>query len=265
MPLTVLTDHAAITARLDDQLTADPVRATVLGTIRSSLRASAWAAAGTDGLAVRSDASYPVTLAGHWSAAERAELAGLLRGLGDVHGLGGPAEDVAALAEVVGAGREQERMTQRLYRLDELTPPTDVTGTGRLMRPQERDTVIAWYAAFLLGDLVRDPLTARAEATERVGGPGEFWLWCDPDSQPVSLAARRAAQSGSARVGPVYTPPEQRGHGYGSAATAAATASILAEGSVPVLFTDVANPTSNKIYQQLGYYPVEDRLLVTLR
>jgi len=26
-----------------------------------------------------------------------------------------------------------------------------------------------------------------------------------------------------------------------------------------VLYTDVANPTSNKIYQRLGYYPVEDR------
>jgi predicted GNAT family acetyltransferase len=70
---------------------------------------------------------------------------------------------------------------------------------------------------------------------------------------------------GSARVGPVYTPPEHRGRGYGSAVTAAATRSILAEGAVPVLFTDLANPTSNKIYRALGYRPVEERLIVALR
>lgn len=264
MPLTVLTDHAAITARLDERLAADPVRATVLGTIRASLETTAWAAVGADGLAARSSASYPVTLAGTWSAAERSELGGLLRTLGDVRGLGGPSDDVAVLADVVAGGRAQDRMAQRLYRLDELTPPAAVPGSARLMDPADRELVIAWYAAFLLGDLVHDPLAARAEATERVDGGGEFWLWCAPDGAPVSLAARRTPQFGSARVGPVYTPPEERGHGYGSGATAAATASILADGAVPVLFTDLANPTSNKIYQQLGYYPVEDRLLVTL-
>jgi predicted GNAT family acetyltransferase len=62
----------------------------------------------------------------------------------------------------------------------------------------------------------------------------------------------------------VYTPPKERGRGYGSAVTAAATRSILDDGAIPVLFTDLANPTSNKIYQALGYRPVETRLTVTL-
>ncbi len=73
------------------------------------------------------------------------------------------------------------------------------------------------------------------------------------------MAWRRAVSFGVSRVGPVYTPPAQRGHGYGSAATAAATGDVLAEGATPVLYTDLANATSNKIYQRLGYYPVEDR------
>jgi predicted GNAT family acetyltransferase len=60
----------------------------------------------------------------------------------------------------------------------------------------------------------------------------------------------------------VYTTPEARGRGYGSAATAAATRDILAAGAVPCLYTDLANATSNKIYQALGYYPVVDRTLV---
>ena len=75
--------------------------------------------------------------------------------------------------------------------------------------------------------------------------------------------ARRAPQAGSARIGPVYTPPGQRRHGYGSAVTARATRDVLDLGAVPLLFTDLDNPTSNKIYQQLGYHAVEDRAQVT--
>ncbi len=91
------------------------------------------------------------------------------------------------------------------------------------------------------------------------------WLWRDDTGMPVSMACRRAVIDGSARVGPVYTPPHHRGHGYGSAVTAAATRSILDEGAVPVLFTDLANPTSNKIYQELGYYPIAERMTITFR
>ncbi|NUU20167.1 MAG: GNAT family N-acetyltransferase, partial [Streptomycetaceae bacterium] len=69
--------------------------------------------------------------------------------------------------------------------------------------------------------------------------------------------------AGVARIGPVYTPPEHRGRGYGSAATAARAAAALADGADEVvLFTDVANPTSNSIYRKLGYTPVEDRVLL---
>ena len=74
------------------------------------------------------------------------------------------------------------------------------------------------------------------------------------------MACRQPTVVGVARIGPVFTPCEHRGHGYGSAATARATADILADPAIPVLFTDLANPTSNKIYEALGYRAVEDRL-----
>jgi predicted GNAT family acetyltransferase len=64
------------------------------------------------------------------------------------------------------------------------------------------------------------------------------------------------------RVGPVYTPPEVRGHGYASAATAAVSQAALEDGlREVVLYTDLANPTSNALYQRLGYRPVEDRVV----
>jgi predicted GNAT family acetyltransferase len=99
-----------------------------------------------------------------------------------------------------------------------------------------------------------------ADAVERILRTGRAWLW-SVDGRAVSLAARRAPEAGSARIGPVYTPPAERGHGYGSAVTAAASREIVDLGATPVLFTDLANPTSNRIYQALGYRRVEDRAL----
>jgi predicted GNAT family acetyltransferase len=64
------------------------------------------------------------------------------------------------------------------------------------------------------------------------------------------------------RIGPVYTPPEHRGHGFASSVTAAASRDILDAGDIACLYTDLANPTSNRIYQALGYRRVLDRLTV---
>ena len=61
------------------------------------------------------------------------------------------------------------------------------------------------------------------------------------------------------RVGPVYTPPEDRGHGWASALVAEGTQWLLDEGREWVcLYTDLSNPTSNRIYQAIGYEPVLD-------
>jgi len=66
------------------------------------------------------------------------------------------------------------------------------------------------------------------------------------------------------RVGPVYTPPELRGHGYASAATAEVSRAALAAGAEEVLlYTDLANPVSNAIYQRIGYQQVEDRVVLS--
>jgi predicted GNAT family acetyltransferase len=67
-----------------------------------------------------------------------------------------------------------------------------------------------------------------------------------------------------ARVGPVYTPPALRRRGYAGAATAAASQAALDAGArVVVLYTDLANPTSNALYQRLGHRPVEDRVVMS--
>jgi predicted GNAT family acetyltransferase len=65
------------------------------------------------------------------------------------------------------------------------------------------------------------------------------------------------------RIGPVYTAPDQRGHGYGSAVTAAAADLALSNGVADVvLFADLANPVSNAIYQRIGFERVVDSLRI---
>jgi uncharacterized protein len=83
-------------------------------------------------------------------------------------------------------------------------------------------------------------------------------LWYD-DGKPVSFAGYGNPTPNGCRVGPVYTPPEHRGKGYASACTAALSQELLDRGCKFVfLFTDLQNPTSNHIYQVIGYEPVSD-------
>ena len=86
-------------------------------------------------------------------------------------------------------------------------------------------------------------------------GTGGFLLW--EDDGIVSVAGWGAPTPNGVRIGPVYTPPEYRRRGYGSAVTAAVSAHQLAEGRrFCFLYTDLDNPTSNKIYTEIGYEPV---------
>lgn len=66
------------------------------------------------------------------------------------------------------------------------------------------------------------------------------------------------------RVGPVYTPPRWRGHGYASAVTAEVSRGALVAGAEEVLlYTDLANPVSNSVYKRIGYREVEDRIVLS--
>jgi predicted GNAT family acetyltransferase len=91
---------------------------------------------------------------------------------------------------------------------------------------------------------------------------GGLTLW-DMHGVPVSLAGFNRPAGGTIRVGPVYTPPEHRRRGYGAAVTADVSRVALDSGATAVvLFTDLANPASNSVYQRLGYRPAGDRVVV---
>src|SRR5207253_1182834 len=122
--------------------------------------------------------------------------------------------------------------------------------------PGHRELLIDWIRAFWLaieGELPPEPEQILQRLVER----GGLWVWCD-GGEPVSFASATAPAHGMTRIGLVYTPKELRGRGYASSCVAALSQRSLNAGVTPVLFTDLANPTSNKIYQQIGYRPVCD-------
>ena len=96
-----------------------------------------------------------------------------------------------------------------------------------------------------------------AEIDARIA-EGRVWLWEDMLGRPVSLVGFNAPALGVARVGPVYTPGPDRGRGYASVLTAHVSRVLRDSGAKVCLFTDQANPTSNKIYAAIGFQPVVD-------
>jgi len=160
-------------------------------------------------------------------------------------------------------GRAEVHRRQRLYRLAELAWPDPAPdGTARLARDGDAPLAAGWFAAFAdeVDDMGRGE-DQSAAAREKISH-GAVTLW-EAGGEPVAIACNTMPVSGMARIGPVYTPPELRGHGYASAATAALSQRLLQAGAEEVLlYTDLANPVSNSIYQRIGYRPVEDRVVM---
>jgi len=153
---------------------------------------------------------------------------------------------------------------ERLYRLGTLRKPNGVAGTARLATGDDRVRLVDWVELFFEETLshVRDD-AAGERFIDRANQVGDrFVLWA-VGGTPVSMAMLRAPAAGVSRIGPVFTPQHRRGRGYGSAVTAAACELAHRSGIADVvLYADLANPTSNAIYQNIGFEPVVDSVRI---
>lgn len=152
-------------------------------------------------------------------------------------------------------------MSERIFQVSRVIPPRPVEGLMRGASGADRGVLARWLHAFNAEALAQ---TADLSAMERfadrwIARAGRsMYLW-EVDGQPVSMVGVSGDTPNGIRVAPVYTPSELRGRGYASALTAAVTQAQLDAGKrYCFLFTDLANPTSNKIYMAIGYKPVAD-------
>jgi uncharacterized protein len=184
-------------------------------------------------------------------------------------GIGGEAATAAAFA---GAWTERFGSAadtlegQRLYELEAVVEPTGVGGALRVAAPGDVGLVAAWFEAFH-AEVETGPAASdlASVAAARVGA-GEVWLW-ERDGEVVSSAMISRAIAGAARIGFVFTPPERRGHGYAAATVARLSATALGEsqpfGSVRtcLLYTQLGNATSNRVYRRVGFRSVAEVLV----
>ncbi|MFE7746934.1 GNAT family N-acetyltransferase [Nocardia sp. NPDC057455] len=185
----------------------------------------------------------------------------VVRALADVvpesAGVEGIVEDATAFAQhwcaLLGRGFHRSYLT-RLHRLGALRIP-DVAGVSR--RAGESDVALCadWLAAMREEAGMESGLD-EAAIRRRVDS-GRWWLW-EHQGEPVSLAAHHVPIQGWARIGPVYTPPDARGHGYASAVTAHVAELLRAQSLDVCLFADTANTTANRIYRTIGFHPTHE-------
>ena len=188
-----------------------------------------------------------------WQKSGRARPAG-------VFGRVETAERIAADWAKLTGGRYRA-LPQRAFRLfsfDEPAPPDPAPrGEARPATPDELELAVSWHTAFA----VECGFAASEDRTPSVRTQIEqrrqlMWI---VDGVAVAQGVYTPIVAGTARIVGVYTPPEHRRNGYAAGLTWAITHQALADGAERVvLHTDLSNPTSNAIYQRLGFRPVQD-------
>lgn len=170
----------------------------------------------------------------------------------------GPVRSAEAFAiDWVGlrGGGWRPGMEQGVYRLDQVNHPGDVSGRMRRARPGDVGMSIEWGEAFARETGVTFPTAT--SVVESWIEHGLLYVW-EGEGRPVSITVAHGRTPRGVRIGYVYTPPEERGHGYASALVAEVSQSMLDQGcDFCVLYTDMANPTSNGIYRRIGYRLIE--------
>jgi predicted GNAT family acetyltransferase len=282
MPWTIVEDLEEFAVAAGPFLRARPAQNTLPLTIKETLRATGLDAYGAQRpmfgwwqppggpveAACLQTPPFPLLLSNGPSPAF-AELAATLAGTGrNLPGVTGGEEAAAEFAarwRALTGVAVTVHQRHRLYRLAELVPPRPAPeGGARGATQADHDLVAAWLKAFHeeAGSLTERESAEQARAVDRLIERGTLLLW-QAGGAPVSMAAASGPIAGMTRVGPVYTPPGLRRRGYAGAVTAAVTQAALDGGAAEVLlFTDLANPTSNSIYQRLGYEPIGDRVLL---
>jgi len=185
-------------------------------------------------------------------------------------GLSGSRDIVDALVEGYVEGRSPgstrvltEERRDLLYELEELVTP-EVEGVGRPARAEEIDALAVMFTQFMLDvGMAPSSRTDAHENAKRHVTAGSLFCW-EVDGDVVAIAGHAPVVTTGditiGRVGPVYTPSEFRRRGYGAAVTAHVTRDLIAKGARVMLFTDAANPTSNGIYQSIGYRLVDEQV-----
>ena len=271
---TLVTDPAEASARLADLVRREPEALSVIASVTQGLVVDPsryvgprwWVATDAWGDVVGAFMHTPphalhVALA---TTDQARDLAALLAGLGDVlPGVGGQRGPAEAFADEWAARTgATPTIAMEVGRFDLPTRPRvpfQVRGSFRLATGADTGLVDDWHQQFVVAI---EGGGRTANSLDRHVADGLVGLWEDA-ARTVSMAYASPASGGVTRISGVWTPPELRGHGYASGVVAALSTARLDAGEACMLYTDLANPTSNAIYQAMGYRRVGDSITIS--
>ncbi len=166
--------------------------------------------------------------------------------------------EAATAAAYAGAWAQRHRVPvaptdgERLFQLDGAREVGRAPGVLRPAVPGDRSVLVEWLEKF--GDDTGHALEDSEVVIDRYLDERSVWLWIDDG--PVAMARAAPVVAGVARIGPVYTPPEQRGKGYATTCVERLSRHIEDGEHIAILYTQLTNPTSNAIYARIGFEPV---------
>lgn len=155
-------------------------------------------------------------------------------------------------------------MSQRIYELTVVNPDIQKIGTVRLLDEKDLHFFPYWAEAFsAAGHYGQTKMFIPQEKEPylyRIASKKLYILEND-NGIPVSMAGYTRELQTAIGVAFVYTPPYECRKGYATSIVAQISQLALDQGFTKcVLYTDLANPTSNSIYQKIGYKPICDSL-----
>ena len=212
------------------------------------------------GVVLQSPLEYPATLTPMESRAVLAMVDAIAQAGVTLPGVNGDAATAATFA-----GQWSERCKSavkpiqglRLYELLEGGEVPRAEGHLRQARPEDRSLMIRWTRAFQ--DEIGEPGNDTELRVDRELAARQLWVW-DKEGKRMSMAVSRGPTQDVVRISGVYTPPENRNHGYAAACVHALSGHLRDSGYRCILYTDLGNPTSNSIYRRIGYRAIAEAL-----
>lgn len=173
-------------------------------------------------------------------------------------------KSVIDFLEKVSDKQVTEEESELIYENRNLIPATPI-GAVRTAVGADFDLIYKWMQEFIEETALRN---FNLENMVRTALNSGRYTLLEVDGLIVSLGGNSDIQEfdgfSMGRVGPIYTPLEHRKKGYASALTSAISEKLLSAGVIPTLYTQAANPTSNKIYQEIGYTLVDENRRIVL-
>ncbi|WP_459476881.1 GNAT family N-acetyltransferase [Clostridium saccharoperbutylacetonicum] len=139
------------------------------------------------------------------------------------------------------------------YQCQKIIQPKNVQGKLIKAELSNSDIIIEFWIGFVFDcygiKLMEEKQIGVVESMIKSGG---LYLW-KVEAEIVGMVNIAHKTERHARINNVYTPQEQRKKGYASAMVAELCSSILKGGLTPMLYADIKNCDSNKVYKSIGF------------